>query len=121
MLAGCGLTFTAISGLPSLWAQSPQVQGPPGQYPPGQYPPNRPQPVAVQCQSVLADRVSADAGRRVSLSLDTQDPYPVPDGRQGLGGRVRYGIGGPNSRRSATYDCVVNVRQNRWNVRPLHD
>ncbi len=112
-LAAGALTFTAISGLPWSWGQSPQMQGQPGQYSPGQYPPNRPQPVAVQCQSVLADRVSADAGRRVSLSLDTQDPYSVPNGRQGLRGRMRYGIGGPTSWRTATYDCVVSLRQNR--------
>jgi hypothetical protein len=112
-LAACGLTFTAISGLPSSWAQNPQMQGPPGQYPPGQYPPNRPQPVAAQCQSALGDRVSADAGRRVTLSLDTQNAYSVANGRQGLRGRLRYGIGGPSSWRTATYDCVVSVRQNR--------
>jgi len=41
MLAAWGLTFAAISGLPSLWAQNPQTQGPPGQYPPGQYPPGQ--------------------------------------------------------------------------------
>jgi hypothetical protein len=40
-------------------------------YPPNQYPPGRPQPIAIQCQNALADRVSADAGRRVNLNLDT--------------------------------------------------
>jgi hypothetical protein len=111
--AACGLAFAATAGLPASWAQNPQTQAPAGQYPPGQFPPNRPQPLAAQCQNALVDRVSADAGRRVSLSLDTQSPYPVANGRQGLRGRLRYGIGGPNSWRTATYDCVVNLPQNR--------
>jgi hypothetical protein len=72
-----------------------------------------PTPVAVQCQSALADRISADARRRVSLSLDTQSQYSAGMGRQGLRGRLRYGIGGPNTWRTATYDCVVNLPQNR--------
>jgi hypothetical protein len=84
-----------------------------GQYPQGQYPPGRPQPIAIQCQSALADQISADAGRRVSLNLDSQNLYSPPNGRQGLNGRLRYGIGGPNSWRTATYDCVVNPRSNR--------
>src|SRR5713226_4480311 len=95
--AVCGLIFTAISGIPASWAQNPQMQGPAGQYPPGQFPPNRPQPVAAQCQNALVDRVSADARRRVTLSLDTQNSYSVGNGRQGLRGRLRYGIGSPNS------------------------
>jgi hypothetical protein len=110
--AACLSIFAVISGV-SSWAQAPQVQGAPGQYPPGQYPPNRPTPVAVQCQSALADRISADARRRVSLSLDTQSQYSPGVGRQGLRGRLRYGIGGPNTWRTATYDCVVNLPQNR--------
>jgi hypothetical protein len=109
----CGLISAAILGLPSSWAQAPQVQGAPGQYPPGQSPPNRPTPVAVQCQTALADRISADARRRVSLSLDTQSQYSAGIGRQGLRGRLRYGIGSPNTWRTATYDCVVNLPQNR--------
>ena len=80
-------------------------------YSQGQY--GRPQPVAIQCQNALADRVSADAGRRVNLSLDTQDLYSQPDGRQGIRGRLRYGIGGPNNWRTATYECVVDPRTNR--------
>ena len=113
VLAACGLIFTAKSAMLVLWAQNPQIQAPPGQYPPGQYPPNRPQPVASQCQNALLDQVSADAGRRVTLNLDSQNPYSAANGRQGLRGRFRYGIGGPNSWRAATYDCVVNVGQNR--------
>ncbi len=113
VLVACGLILAATSGSPASWAQNPQVQGPAGQYPPGQFPPNRPQPVAAQCQSALADRVSADARRRVTLSLDTQNSYSVGNGRQGLRGRLRYGIGSPNSWRTATYDCVVNLPQNR--------
>jgi hypothetical protein len=109
----CAMALNATSGLPVSWGQSPQIQGPPGQYPPGQYPPNRPQPVAPQCQNALANQISADAGRRVSLSLDTQSPYLVSNGRQGLRGRLRYGIGAPNSWRTAKYDCVVNLPQNR--------
>jgi hypothetical protein len=113
VLAACGLIFAATSGIPVSRAQNPQMQGPPGQYPSGQYPPNRPQPVASQCQIALATRVSADAGRRVSVILDTQSPYPVNNGRQGLRGRMRYGIGGPNTWRSGNYDCVVNPARNR--------
>jgi len=95
-------------------ALAAQAQAPAGQYPPGQYPPvQRPQPVALQCQSALADQVSADAGRRVTLTLDSQNSYSVGNGRQGLRGRLRYGIGPPNRWRVATYDCAVNVRQNR--------
>jgi hypothetical protein len=109
----CALLFNVSTGMLVSWAQSPQVQAQPGQYPSGQFPPNRPQPLAIQCQSALADQISADAGRRVSLNLDTQSPYAAPNGRQGLRGRLRYGIGGPNPWRTATYDCVVNVRQNR--------
>ena len=112
VLAAFVLMFAATSGISASWAQSPQMQGPPGQYP-GPFPPNRPQPVAAQCQNALADRVSADAGRRVNLNLDSQNAYAGPDGRQGLRGRLRYGIGGPNSWRTANYDCIVNVRQNR--------
>ena len=112
MLAACvtGLTVTLV--VPSAWAQAPQTQGMP--YPPGQYPPGqRPQPVALQCQAALADQVSADARRRVSLNLDTQNSYSVGNGRQGLRGRLRYGIGPASSWRTATYDCVVNLPQNR--------
>jgi hypothetical protein len=83
------------------------------QYPPGAYPPGRPGPISVQCQNALADRISADANRRVNLSLDTQASYPASNGRQGLRGRVRYGIGGPNRWRTATYDCLVDSRRNR--------
>jgi hypothetical protein len=111
-LAVCVPGFTVTSVVPSAWAQNPQTQGVP--YPPGQYPPGqRPQPIALQCQSALADRISADAGRRVSLGLDTQDSYSAANGRQGLRGRLRYGIGPMNNWRTATYDCVVNLRQNR--------
>ncbi len=105
--AVCGVIF-AITALVSVsWAQNPQIQGPPGQYP------NRPLPVASQCQSALQDRVSGDARQRVALNLDTQNPYGASNGRQGLRGRLRYGLGGPNNWRTATYDCVVNVRSNR--------
>jgi hypothetical protein len=113
VLAACGLVFAATAGMPASRAQNPQMQGPPGQYPPGQYPPNRPQPVSSQCQVALATRVSADAGRRVSVTLDTQSPYPVSNGRQGLRGRMRYGIGSTNTWRTGNYDCVVNLPQNR--------
>ena len=102
----CGLVLIVTFSVPAL-AQSPQMQSPQG------FPPNRPQPVVAMCQSALADRVSADAGRRVSLNVDTQNPYSAPNGRQGLRGRLRYGIGGPNTWRTATYECVINVRQNR--------
>ena len=113
VVAVCALIFAGASWLPASWAQNPQMQSPAGQYPPGQFPPNRPQPLAILCQNALADRVSADAGRRVTLSLDSQSPYPAPNGRQGLRGRVRYGVGGQNSWRTATYDCVANVSRNR--------
>jgi len=78
MLVACVLGFPATAVVPSAWAQAPQTQGMPypGQYPPGQ----RPQPVALQCQAALADRVSADARRRVSLNLDTQNPIPPVTG-----------------------------------------
>jgi hypothetical protein len=102
----CGLVLIATFSVPAL-AQGPQMQSPQG------VPPNRPQPVVAMCQSALADRVSADAGRRVSLNVDTQNPYSAPNGRQGLRGRLRYGIGGRNTWRTATYECVINVRQNR--------
>jgi hypothetical protein len=80
-------------------------------YSQGQY--GRPQPIAIQCQNALADRVSADAGRRVNLSLDSQDLYSQPNGRQGIRGRMRYGIAGPNTWRTGTYECVVDPRTNR--------
>ncbi len=70
----CALLFNTSTGLLVSWAQSPQTQAQPGQYPPGQFPPNRPQPLAIQCQSALADQISANAGRRVSLNPDTQNP-----------------------------------------------
>ena len=108
------LASTTISVALAAWAQYPQAQAPAGQYPPGQYPPvQRPQPVALQCQSALADQVSADAGRRVTLTLDSQNSYSAGNGQPGLRGRLRYGIGPPNRWRVATYDCAVNVRQNR--------
>jgi hypothetical protein len=102
----CGLVLIVTFSVQAS-AQSPQMQGPQG------FPPNRTQPVVAICQSALADRISADAGRRVSLNVDTQNPYAAPNGRQGLRGRLRYGIGGPNTWRTANYDCVVNARQNR--------
>jgi hypothetical protein len=73
----------------------------------------RPQPIAIQCQNALADRVSADTGRRVNLNLDSQDLYSRPNGRQGMRGRLRYDIGGPNTWRTATYDCIFDGRSNR--------
>ena len=104
----CALILAAPSVTPVMCAQVSTEQ-----YPSGQYPPGRPQPIAFQCQNALADRVSADAGRRVSLNLDTQDLYSSPNGRQGIRGRLRYGIGGPNSWRTAIYDCIVDPRSNR--------
>lgn len=80
---------------------------------PGQYPPGRPQPIVLQCQNALVDRVSADAGRRVDLNLDTQDLYSAPNERQGVRGRMRYGIGGPNTWRTATCECIVDHRSSR--------
>jgi hypothetical protein len=109
-LSICTAIFVVTSFTPAGWAQapSPQVQGQMGQYPPG-----RPAPIAAMCQNELASRVSADAGRRINLNLDSQSEYSPSKGRQGLRGRLRYGIGAPNSWRSATYDCVVDVRRNR--------
>jgi len=106
--AAFGLIFLTRSGMPLSSAQNPQIQGPPGQYPP-----NRPQPVAAQCQGALQHRASADARRRVTLNIDTQNPYSAGNGRQGLRGRIRYGLGGLNNWRTATYDCVVDIRANR--------
>jgi len=100
LVSTCTLILVASSVLQS------QVDYAQGQY-------GRPQPIAIQCQNELADRVSADAGRRVNLSLDSQNPYSSPNGRQGLRGNLRYGIAGPNTWRSATYDCVVDPRSNR--------
>jgi hypothetical protein len=111
MLAACVMGLTVALVAQSAWAQAPQTQGMPD--PPGQYPPGRPQPVALQCQAALADRVSADARRRVTLNLDTQNSYSAGNGRQGLRGRLRYGIGPANNWRTATYDCIVNLPQNR--------
>src|SRR5258707_12984799 len=102
--AGLVSTYTLILVASSL-LQS-QVDYSQGQY-------GRPQPIAIQCQNALVDRVSADAGRRVNLSLDSQNPYSSPNGRPGLRGSLRYGIAGPNTWRSATYDCVVDPRSNR--------
>jgi hypothetical protein len=99
------LVVTAFS---PVWAQQTM-----GQYPPGQYPSGRPPQVAIQCQNALADRVSADAGRRVNLNLDSQVQYSASNGRVGLRGNLRYGIGGRNSWRTANYDCVVDPRSNR--------
>ena len=104
-----GLALVSISALILAAPSVMQSQV----YPQGQYPPGRPGPVAVQCQNALLDRVSADAGRRMNLTLDTQDLYAQPNGRQGVRGRMRYGIGGANTWRSATYDCVVDPRSNR--------
>jgi hypothetical protein len=106
----CALILSVTSIAPAAWAQapSPQVQGQMGQYPPG-----RPAPIAAVCQSELRNRVSADAGRRVNLNLDTQSEYSPSNGRQGLRGKLRYGIGGPSGWRAGTYDCVVDVRRNR--------
>lgn len=117
VLSMCALVLSAASITPVTWAQNApsqyaQAQAM-GQYPPGQHPPYRPGPIASQCQSALTDRVSADAGRRVNLNLETQNPYSPSNGKQGLRGRLRYGIGGPNNWRTATYDCIVNVRRNR--------
>ena len=118
----CALILAAVSVMPALAqdssSQTLQAQAstnhyPPGQYPPGQYPPGRPPSITAQCQNALADRISADARRRVNLSLDTQDRYSPSHGRQGLRGRLRYGIGGPNSWRTANYDCVVDIGRNR--------
>jgi hypothetical protein len=103
--AGLALVSTFVLSLAAPWAMQAQVDAQ------GQY--GRPQAPAIQCQNALADRVSADAGRRVSLSLDTQDVYSQPGGRQGVRGRLRYGIGGPNTWRTATYDCIVDPRSNR--------
>src|SRR5882724_1706733 len=111
-LVAAGLVLAMAAGTSISWAQNPQMQGPPGQYPPGQFP-SRPQPIAAQCQSALIDRVSADARRRVTLNLDTQNAYSAPNGRQGIRGRLRYGLGGMNNWRTATYDCMVNPRGNQ--------
>ncbi len=117
-LSICGLILAATSATQAVRAQtsSPQylqAQASQGQYSQGQYSPGRPEPIAAQCQSALADRVSADAKRRVNLNLETQSPYSLSHGRRGLRGRLRYGIGGPNSWRTATYDCVVDPGRNR--------
>jgi hypothetical protein len=104
----CMLMFAALSITPAIFAQVSTEQ-----YPPGGYPPGRPVPIALQCQNALGDRISADAGRRVTLALDTQNLYPSLNGRQGIRGNLRYGIGGRNTWRSATYDCIVDPRSNR--------
>jgi hypothetical protein len=118
----CALILAAASVAPALaqdsapqtlQAQASTNHYPPGQYPPGQYPPGRPPSITAQCQNALADRISSDARRRVNLSLDTQDRYSPSRGRQGLRGRLRYGIGGPKSWRTATYDCVVDLGSKR--------
>jgi len=62
LVSTCTLILVASSVLQS------QVEYSQGQY-------GRPQPIAIQCQNALVDRVSADAGRRVNLSLDSQNPY----------------------------------------------
>ncbi len=102
-LSICALLFCATSATPVMWAQSQSSQ----------YPPGRPQPVATQCQDALTERITADARRRVSVDLDTRSAYSLSNGRQGLRGSLRYGIGKPNSWRTASYDCVVDVRRNR--------
>jgi hypothetical protein len=91
-----GLAFAAIWELvlgPASLTPALVAQVSTEQYPPGRYPPGRPTPIAAQCQNALADRVSADAGRRVNLSLDSQNPYSSPNGRQG------------SSRESALWNC----------------
>jgi hypothetical protein len=111
LVTACALLLAAPPSMPA------QVDYSQGQY-------GRPQPIAIQCQNALADRVSADAGRRVNLSLDSQDLYSQPNGRQGIRGRMRYGIGGPNNWRTASYDCIVDARSNRVeraNYRPRAD
>jgi hypothetical protein len=111
LASACALVLAAAS---SVQAQVDYSQG--------QY--GRPQPVAIQCQNALADRVSADAGRHVNLNLDSQDLYSQPNGRQGIRGRMRYGIGGPNTWRTGTYECVFDPRTNRVeraNYRPRAD
>jgi hypothetical protein len=104
--AGLALVSTFLLTLAAPSMMQSQVDYSQGQY-------GRPQPVVIQCQNALAERVSADAGRRVNLNLDTQDFYSQPNGRQGIRGRLRYGIGGPNTWRTANYDCVVDPRTNR--------
>jgi hypothetical protein len=105
-VAGLALVFTCALILAAPLVMQSQVDYSQGQY-------GRPQPIAFQCQNALADRISADAGRRVNINLDTQDLYSQPNGRQGVRGRLRYGIGGPNTWRTATYDCIVDPRSNR--------
>lgn len=108
-----GPAFMSIWVLLLAASSGMQAQAyPQGQYPSGQYP-GRPPSIAYQCQDALADRISSDAGRRVNLNLDSQVPYSASNGRQGLRGNLRYGIGGPNSWRTASYDCVVDPRSNR--------
>jgi hypothetical protein len=107
------LILAATSAMPIVWAQGSSSQSLQAQAQSAQYPPGRPQPIAVQCQNALADRITADARRRVTVDLATQNPYSPSNGLQGLRGRLRYGIGGPNSWRTATYNCVVDVRRGR--------
>lgn len=116
LLSICALSLAVT---PMAWAQNPTTQGLLAQstqgYPPGQYPPGRPYPIASQCQYVLEARVSSDAGRRVTVILDTQSPYSISSDRQGLRGRLRYGLGGSGSGgwRTANYDCQVDIHRNR--------
>ena len=96
----------AISILPVMQAQNPAYpQGEVGQ---------RSMVIENQCQNALVDRVSADAGRRIVVQLDSKNFYPVSSTQQGLRGQLRY-MSGPTGSgwRSATYDCVFNVRNNR--------
>jgi hypothetical protein len=98
-LSICALILAATATA-VMWAQGSSSQHVQAQAQVAQYPPGRPQPIAVQCQNALADRITADARRRVTVDLNTQSPYSPSNGLQGLRGKLRYGIEGPNTWRS---------------------
>jgi hypothetical protein len=67
-----GLLILATSLAPVVRAQNSAMQ-----YPQGSEMGARSMMVENQCQNALQDRVSADAGRRVVLQLDSKSFYPV--------------------------------------------
>jgi hypothetical protein len=70
----------AISILPVTQAQNPAYpQGEVGQ---------RSMVIENQCQNALVDQVSADAGRRIVVQLDSKNFYPVSSTQQGLRGAI---------------------------------
>ena len=125
MVCSAGHLFTPGSGgsarssvvVRGFWCYSVEsdTQSPAGQSPPGQFPLNPLQPLAILCENALRDRVSADAGRRVTLSLYFESPetWTQRDGA-GLRGRLRYGVGARDGRTVILRSCRETSPETAW-------